>query len=230
MEKAKQVVQEVLAPPPAFVCLHCKAEFSDYAKLKSHRQGCNPQKMELCKDSKASSSLKSEVVKTELCEEDSSELYEYVTGSVTDIPETTFNNMHGRINDLRTKDANVYAARQLNEIGLVKLNYSGPWSVSEVWESGGWEPREDQLSWQQYEVAAVGGERERQGRQVVSARKVPLIMDRKASRQFLVKLSTLPWSEQRKIKEKLDQTLTVKKSRRSEKLDQTLTVKKSRRS
>ena len=84
-----------------------------------------------------------------------------------------------------------------------------------MWESGGWEPREDQLSWQQYEVAAAGGERERQ---VVSARRAPLITDRKASRQFLVKLSTLPWSEQRKIKEKLDQTLTVKKSRRSEKL------------
>ena len=80
MEKAKQVVQEVLAPPPAFVCLHCKAEFSDYVKLKSHRQGCNPQKMELCKDSKDSSSLKSEVVKTELSE-DSLELFEYVTGN-----------------------------------------------------------------------------------------------------------------------------------------------------
>merc|ERR1719278_265415 len=218
MEKAKQVVQEVLAPPPAFVCLHCKAEFSDYAKLKSHRQGCNPQKMELCKDSKDSSSLKSEVVKTELYEEDSMELFEYVTGSVTDIPETTFNNMHGKINDLRTKDANTFAARQLNEIGLVKLNYSGPWSVAEVWENAGWEQREDQLTWQQYEVAAAGGDqRDRgQGRQV--ARKVPFIMDRKASRQFLVKLSTLPWSEQRKIKEKLDQTLVVKKSRRSEKL------------
>ena len=87
-----------------------------------------------------------------------------------------------------------------------------------MWESGGWEPREDQLTWQQYEVAGAGGERERQGRQVVSARRAPLITDRKASRQFLVKLSTLPWSEQRKIKEKLDQTLTMKKSRRSEKL------------
>ena len=87
-----------------------------------------------------------------------------------------------------------------------------------MWESGGWEPREDQLTWQQYEVAAAGGERERQGRQVASARRAPLITDRKASRQFLVKLSTLPWSEQRKIKAKLDQTLVVKKSRRSEKL------------
>ena len=43
------------------------------------------------------------------------------SGSVTDIPETTFNNMHGRINDLRTKDANTFAARQLNEIGWFLL-------------------------------------------------------------------------------------------------------------
>ena len=81
MEKARQVVQEVLAPPPAFVCLHCKAHFSDYAMLKSHRQGCKPQKLELCKHSKDLSSLKSEVVKTEVSEDDSSELYEYVTGT-----------------------------------------------------------------------------------------------------------------------------------------------------
>ena len=81
MEKARQVVQEVLAPPPAFVCLHCKAHFSDYAMLKSHRQGCRPRKLELSKHSKDLSSLKSEVVKTEVSEDDSSELYEYVTGT-----------------------------------------------------------------------------------------------------------------------------------------------------
>ena len=39
--------------------------------------------------------------------------------------------------------------------GLVKLNYSGGWSVRDVWESGGWEPRADQLTWQQYELAAA---------------------------------------------------------------------------
>jgi hypothetical protein len=39
--------------------------------------------------------------------------------------------------------------------GLVKLNYSGSWSVRDVWESGGWEPRPDQLTWQQYELAAT---------------------------------------------------------------------------
>ncbi len=39
--------------------------------------------------------------------------------------------------------------------GLVKLNYSGSWSVRDVWEAGGWEPRPDQLTWQQYELAAA---------------------------------------------------------------------------
>jgi hypothetical protein len=34
-----------------------------------------------------------------------------------DIPETTFNNMHGKITDLSTADAHKYAAHPLNEIG-----------------------------------------------------------------------------------------------------------------
>lgn len=90
--------------------------------------------------------------------------------------------------------------------------------MGEVWESAGWEPREDQLSWQQYEVAAADGQdtRERQGRQGLG-RRAPLITDRATSRAFLVKLSTLPWSEQRKIKEKMDQALDVKKARKTEK-------------
>ena len=102
--------------------------------------------------------------------------------------------------------------------GLVKLNYSGPWSIGDVWESAGWEPREDQLSWQQYELAAAGKEettRQQNVRQGVT-RKAPLITDRTASRQFLVKLSTLPWSEQRKVKEKLDLTVATKRPRKTQ--------------
>ena len=97
--------------------------------------------------------------------------------------------------------------------------------MSDVWESAGWEPREDQLSWQQYEVAAAGGA-EDAGRQSRKGRRRsgPLITDRAASRQFLVKLSTLPWSEQRKVKEKLDQLLTGKKvGKKSEKLPDSMT-------
>ena len=41
----------------------------------------------------------------------------YFLGSVTDIPETTFNNMHGKIVDLKTEDAQKLSVNQLNEIG-----------------------------------------------------------------------------------------------------------------
>ena len=40
-------------------------------------------------------------------------------------------------------------------LGLVRLNYSGSWSVKDAWEAGGWEPRPDQLTWQPYELAAA---------------------------------------------------------------------------
>ena len=38
-------------------------------------------------------------------------------GAVTSVPETTFNNMHGKIVDLNTEDARQFAVNQLNEIG-----------------------------------------------------------------------------------------------------------------
>ena len=38
-------------------------------------------------------------------------------GAVTAVPETTFNNMHGKIVDLNTEDARQLAVNQLNEIG-----------------------------------------------------------------------------------------------------------------
>jgi hypothetical protein len=95
-----------------------------------------------------------------------------------------------------------------------------------VWEGLGWEPREDQLTWQQYELAASGQESvPRAGRALAPGRRAPLLTDRAASRRFLVKLSALHWSEQRKIKEKLDEALVAKKApgRRSEKpLDPTV--------
>ena len=38
-------------------------------------------------------------------------------GAVTNIPETTFNNMHGKIADLNTEDAQKLSRNHLNEIG-----------------------------------------------------------------------------------------------------------------
>ena len=39
-------------------------------------------------------------------------------------------------------------------LGLVRMNYSGQWTVKDVWETAGWQPKDDQLSWQSYEVLA----------------------------------------------------------------------------
>ena len=40
---------------------------------------------------------------------------------MTAVPETTFNNMHGKIVDLNTEDARQFAVNQLNEIGSYLL-------------------------------------------------------------------------------------------------------------
>ena len=38
---------------------------------------------------------------------------------MTAIPETTFNNMHGKIVDLKTEDAQKLSQNHLNEIGII---------------------------------------------------------------------------------------------------------------
>lgn len=74
-EKARQVVHEVLAPPPTFICLHCHDHFSEYAFLKNHKKLCKPQTLEIYKDSEGALPEKKEVK-----EEGNTDLYEYVTG------------------------------------------------------------------------------------------------------------------------------------------------------
>ena len=173
--------------------------------------------------------------------------------------------------------------------GLVKLNYSGPWTVKDVWETGGWEPHVDQLSWQRYEIAAAvtaalndkekpaAGEEEPPTGEVnnstkdnesqnsvpvptvqvkpvpisptklpqdgssertrsisgsptstsaaitrkltshVVGRQPPIITDPELQRDFLLRLSKLPWTEQRKIKESFDSVFNVKKVRKADK-------------
>ena len=41
----------------------------------------------------------------------------FTSGSVTRVPETSFNNMHGRLEDLRTQDANKYLSKPPNTLG-----------------------------------------------------------------------------------------------------------------
>ena len=169
-------------------------------------------------------------------------------GAVTSVPETTFNNMHGKIVDLNTEDARQLAVNQLNEIGqylvvlvfprvammltislagLVKLNYSGNWSVKDVWESGCWEPREDQLSWQEYELSSelVRRRAESEGEQEsqlterlttqIVGRKAPLITCRSVDRRLVTSMSRMPWTEQRMIKQRLDTNILGKRSKRA---------------
>ena len=73
-------------------------------------------------------------MKEEIVNNCSEEIFQYVTGiksnlkfgkiwkfklsgAVTNIPETTFNNMHGKIADLNTEDAQKLSRNHLNEIG-----------------------------------------------------------------------------------------------------------------
>ena len=148
----------------------------------------------------------------------------------------------------------------------MKLNYSGVWSVKDAWESGGWEPRADQLSWQRYELAAAITssvqaaseqasskrfmeeentvptpasttvasrpaelENSRNIQAVPSAatvarnlttqvvdRQFPIITSPSVNRDFLYRLSQIPWTEQRMIKQSFDSSINPKKIKRLE--------------
>ena len=110
--------------------------------------------------------------------------------------------------------------------GLVKLNYSGNWSVKDVWESGCWEPRDDQLSWQEYELSSeIVRNRdntqqtdaeltERLTTQIVG-RRAPLITCSSVDRRLVTSMSRLPWTEQMMVKERIDTNLLGKRAKRS---------------
>jgi len=263
--KASNLVQQLVQPASDFVCLECSQGFQSFSYLRSHKLYCKETKVyQMYSGSKNPNNIKNEIVN-----DNSQELFEYVTGAVTKIPETTFNNMHGKITDLKTEDAQKFSSNPLNEIGLVKLNYSGTWSVKDVWESGGWEPRDDQLTWQQYELSsaiskhqqterlsAESAKSEEEALQVaipdedfsginikkdlksintsqsfpsptdlahgltrqlttqIVSRKAPLITCESMDRKLVTKLARLPWSEQRKVKEKFDASLVAKRTKR----------------
>ncbi len=169
------------------------------------------------------------------------------------------------------------------------MNYSGDWTVKDVWETGGWEPKDDQLSWQSYEVLATlnndldtsnedsrilstpsptmtatgdaktredpetesgdlpdglglvrtrnssGRKKQQQDKsagltsptlQTASAltrkltsqitdRQRPVISNSQVQRNFLLKLSSLPWAEQRRVKESFDSSLAQKKNKKA---------------
>ena len=105
------------------------------------------------------------------------------------------------------------------------MNYSGTWTVKDVWESGCWEPREDQLSWQEYELSSeLARQRpeteqefqltERLTTQIVG-RKAPLITCRSVDRRLVTSMSRMPWTEQRMVKERMDTNLLGKRAKRA---------------
>ena len=110
----------------------------------------------------------------------------------------------------------------LSLVGLVKLNYSPTWTVKDVWESGCWEPREDQLSWQEYELSSELARRRAEGEQEsqltehlttqIVGRKAPLITCRSVDRRLVTSMSRMPWTEQRMVKQRMDTNLLGKRA------------------
>ena len=123
------------------------------------------------------------------------------------VPETTFNNMHGKIHDLESVDGQIWKAisekrmentchRSKKKVPAneFKLNISGWWSKDDVWGTGGWNvsPKisgtlstygKNELSWKKYDI---------------SERSFTL---------FLQHLAQLTWPEQRKFKDIFDKFL-----------------------
>ena len=178
------------------------------------------------------------------------------------------------------------------------MNYSGDWTVKDVWETGGWEPKDDQLSWQSYEVLATlnndldtsnedsriistpsptmtstedaktredsetvsgdlpdelglvrtrnssGRKKQQQDKsaglssptlQTASAltrkltsqitdRQRPVISNSQVQRNFLLKISSLPWAGQRRVKESFDSSLAQKKNKKAKQESRVQTV------
>jgi hypothetical protein len=120
------------------------------------------------------------------------------------VPETTFNNMHGKLRDINSVDGqtwksflekrmenNSYRTKSKISKDEFKLNVSGWWTKEDVWGSSGWEVRSNivgtlhnygksALSWKKYETS------------------------RKSYNAFLQHLSQLTWPEQTKFKEVFD--------------------------
>ena len=141
------------------------------------------------------------VRETRECDDTFSNYYDSIEQIV---PETTFNNMHGKLRDLKSVDGELWKSLLENRIknnssrtksknskDEIKLNVSGWWSKDDVWGSSGWEVRSNiigtlqsygksALSWKKYETSG------------------------KSYNTFLQHLSQLTWPEQTKFKSVFD--------------------------
>ena len=124
------------------------------------------------------------------------------------------------------------------------MNFSGNWGVKDVWESGGWEPKEDQLTWQDYELSseifkskkdspglsdkdkteADKAAPEPDNDEVhkltenlttqIVGRKAPIITNLAMDRQMVLAMSKMHWTEQKYVKQRIDTNLTAKRNKR----------------
>ena len=123
------------------------------------------------------------------------------------VPETTFNNMHGKIHDIESVDGGVWKSilekkkpiqsnrnNQKHRKDEIKLNFSPWWTKDDVWGSSGWEVSSNivgtldsygkvHLSWKAYET------------------------NERSYSIFLQHLSQLHWPEQSKFQNIFDKHL-----------------------
>jgi hypothetical protein len=176
-EKASLIVDSVIEEDRFFNCLACHSYFANYAQLCDHLNArvCEPQK----RPSLLNKATKPMGLKPRFNEVCDPEYSSYVSNAIQNVPECTFNNMHGTIRDINSLDGEAFTAKDgnLGALDKVKMNVSGFWSTKDVWESGGWEIGNDHLTWQKYESRWSC-----------------------SNRKFLQNMSHLSWPEQKQFK------------------------------
>ena len=183
-EKIGQVVQVVTEENKTFFCLKCSTRFSTFADLNEHKKQLHQDKPKFLLNHKViQPSPQHQIIRMK--EECSPDLAKFVANAVRQVPETTFNNMHGRLKDIGTEDGKLYLAKngQMGTVEKVKMNVSEVWTSKEVYESG-WEvAANDSLRWQKYD---------QQQPQLEQSQDHP-------HHKVLMKMSHLSWSEQRQF-------------------------------
>lgn len=146
--KTLSIIEHITNEDKAFYCLKCQRSFSTFNKLSEHRTKFHQT------SAKLSSSLwtaKSEAWVQKRFNSVTSSLSDYISGSNRSVPETTFNNMHGTIDDLESTDGKNWRSNPaMGTVEKVKLNVSGPWTMRDVWETTGWEVKDGSLTWRRF--------------------------------------------------------------------------------
>jgi len=193
-ERAEGIVRLVTQPDRSFVCLDTGRTFENYLQIKAHQLSelddhCRRPSIILWKAGKEPSPIAKEPLAVSV------EYSSFVSSAIKVVPETSFNNLHGTLEDIHSVEAVDFRLKgglaALGAVDKVRLNFSPEWTTKDVWTSGGWEIGTSPLSWHKYEGA--GSE----------------------SRPFLAAMSSLHWSEQRRFKDVFDKSLMAKGRKKS---------------